>query len=107
MKVKDLKTGMVVRLRNNKLFRVMLGTKHGDRLVSKNGNVELANTLLCNEGMAGYDDNLLRVNYVGDSEGIREIHKEFDIMQVWEPDHTQWGLTKFDFNHLDLIFKRE
>lgn len=106
MKLGDLQSGMVAQLRNGDFYRVMLGTKKGDLLINKRGGVVLAGTMLCEHGIEGYNDDLCMKNHQSDPEGMDEVHRQFDIMKVWEPDSTLLGLTKIDFEHLELIYDR-
>lgn len=104
-KLDDFKTGMVVRLRNNNLYRVMLNTDKGNLLVNKHGCLTLFGGLLYDNKMEGYDDNLCQYCYETEEEWKR-IKSKFDIMEVWIPSDTLWGLTKIDFKYLKCVYKR-
>jgi len=90
-KKENLKTGMVVELRNSDKAMVLLGTKNGDILSGETW---------CS--LEVYNNNLVRTELVG-------IENYTDIMKIYQPMSNMQYLNKntmFSYEHMELIWER-
>lgn len=100
MKLRDLKTTMVVKLRNDSMFRVIRKAKLGDLLIGRNKCINLLDSE--EEKTLGYSNNLLHKIFGTRS---RTFRHPLDIMKIYEVRDYE-GLITFKLNHLDLIYSR-
>ena len=91
MKKKDLKTGMVVKLKNGKVYEVML-----DRMDNFNPNILRRSVGWI--GLCDYTDNLLDIDNVRNS--------NWHIMEIYNPIAPRVNLEDFPEGH-ELIWKRD
>ena len=95
MKKKDLKTGMVVKLRNGNLYEVMLGVE-----------IDTEKDIL--RGIRGINGRWLYLwDYNDDLYDVKgKAFEKFDIMEVYKPKYYSSRLDDF-LNDYELLWKRE
>lgn len=87
MKKLDLKTGMLARMRNGKIYRVLLDTKDGDMLIGKTGWNPLKN----------YDENLQ----------TSSSYRDLDIVKIYNADAYDLMDKSIDNDHEEKVIWSE